>query len=157
MRHKFRYLLIELILESTPQGSKQFDAGDLLLVAKDAVALNWGDHGAARVKLQLVHWCEHADLFLLRCSRALVEELWAALSLVSDVKGNRAILRVCHCGGTLRSCRSQAEELLHKWRQRALRLVRTPDEGRKVEQIAKEEACALAMAFSEERETVARW
>ena len=81
-------------------------------VLRKEMALNFGDVGAG-VSLggtAVKYWNPQTGLAVVRCGRDIHRKVWAAMTLLREVKGRSVAVRVSHCGGTLRSSQRAAIE-----------------------------------------------
>lgn len=111
VRFKNRYLLAELRWHDGRVDDTLSDAM-LLGLLRQGVALNFGDvsAGAALASMALKYWNPVTGLAIVRCGRDMHREVWAAMTLMRDVKGRSVAVRVIHNGSTLRSSQQAALE-----------------------------------------------
>ena len=91
VRFKNRYLLCELRYadERCDSGYTHKDLYDLI---RDSVALNFGDLGAGRLSISLgvKYWNAITGLVVVRIAREDLRTLWAAVSLITQIKSRKA-------------------------------------------------------------------
>ena len=111
MRFKNRYFVFELLWrDGRPDDA--VDEAALLTVLRESLLLLAGDaaRGAALASLT-VKWVHvKAGLLVLRCGRGEAPLVWAALTLLTHLRGRAVLLRLLHQGGTLASVRRGALE-----------------------------------------------
>ena len=66
--------------------------------------------GLCRYAWALKYWNPVTGLAVVRCGRDMHREVWAAMTLIRDVKGRSVAVRVLHNGSTLRSSQRAAME-----------------------------------------------
>lgn len=120
VRFKNRYLLCEV-----RYGDERCDSGytykDLYDLMRDSVALNFGDLGAGRLSISLgvKYWNAITGLVVVRIAREDLRTLWAAVSLITQIKSRKARIQVLHCAGTIRKCEERAKRYLGDWMREA--------------------------------------
>jgi len=140
---KHRLLLVEVVFGRAPTpGSLSED--ELLQALRDALLMNWGDLCASEAQLKIMYWSPLLHLGIIRCTRPSAERLRLVMTLVSEVGGRTAQLRVHHFGATLRSCQAHGADLIHGRKQRSVALASTPAERCDIEQAFDNEAGLLA-------------
>mmetsp|Transcript_9888 Transcript_9888/g.32075 ORF Transcript_9888/g.32075 Transcript_9888/m.32075 type:complete len:150 (-) Transcript_9888:68-517(-) len=109
VRFKNRYLLLELVWKDG-KVDDTLGGAQLLKIIRDSVQVNFGDDGMGSVaaSMQVKYINPLTGLCVLRCGRESYREVWGAATLVTEVRGRVAALRVLHVGGTLRSCQAAA-------------------------------------------------
>jgi ribonuclease P/MRP protein subunit POP5 len=111
VRFKNRYLVVEIIWETPVQQRKLHLTKDQILAyIKESIGMNFGEFGIATVisTLQVKYYNDATNICILRCPREQFRMVWGALTLITRIENEAAILRVIHVGGTLRSCQTQA-------------------------------------------------
>lgn len=139
VRVKHRYLLVQ-ILHPTPTASTsnkptplsplsihgpvsdKVTAGLLTRLLRENISLLFGDHGAGVLgsSLQIKYFSNATSTFIVRCARAVVRLLWAAITFVRSLpvaeqergmKGGRekeVVMRVVRVSGTIKKCEMEA-------------------------------------------------
>ncbi|KAJ3202546.1 hypothetical protein HDU67_000434 [Dinochytrium kinnereticum] len=111
VRFKNRYLLFEvtfadgLIRESLHGGS-------LASVIKDSLELNFGDFGMGYTaqNFTVKYFSPYTGIGIVRVARDHFKMMWAAMTFVSQIKGNKCMINVIHVGGTIKQVQLQAIE-----------------------------------------------
>ncbi|KAK9868193.1 hypothetical protein WJX84_000151 [Apatococcus fuscideae] len=108
VRFKNRYLVFELIW-------KDGEAA-LLSTFRDLVAQNFGDHGLgqALASLSVKHYNPFTGVCVIRCSRDQAREVWAALSMLTDLRNRTVMLHFLAITGTVRKCQKAAMDFSSK-------------------------------------------
>lgn len=55
-------------------------------------------------------WSNETSVGIIRIAREHFRLLWAAITYVLTIAGNRVVIRVVHVGGTIRSCYKNAAQ-----------------------------------------------
>ena len=120
VRFKNRYLLCE-VRYADDRTDAGFTEKDLYDVVRDSIALNFGDLGSGQlsVSLGVKYWNPITGLAILRIARDDIRTLWAAVGLITHIKGRRGKLAVLHCSGTIRKCESNAVMHMESWMEAA--------------------------------------
>ncbi|KAI8818087.1 uncharacterized protein EV422DRAFT_569876 [Fimicolochytrium jonesii] len=123
VRFKNRYLLVQIHFDDQPQTSwsnaktadTSFDGRTLHYALKDSLLTNFGDHGAGKTaaSTNVKYYSPHTTTGIVRCARDDLSFVWAALTLMSKVKGpgNKTYsvtVRVMHVSGTIKSAQTKA-------------------------------------------------
>jgi ribonuclease P/MRP protein subunit POP5 len=95
MREKHRYILARLFPWPGP------DSKSLYLAVLEAVTSLFGDSGAARIRMAVVHTSGTSAIF--RCRRGTEQDLMVALSTVISVGDRRVAISTRAVSGTIRS------------------------------------------------------
>lgn len=88
---------------------------------QESIQSNFGDFGAAALlgSLQIRYYDEATHIFILRCPREGYRSAWAAMTLVTSLggsssssSGTKASISVLRVSGSVRTCRTDAVEIL---------------------------------------------
>jgi ribonuclease P/MRP protein subunit POP5 len=135
VRIKHRYLLFNILYpDTTPQHSKapsppylafhppspaHVTAGLILTALRASIALHFGDVGVglASSSLKIVYFSPATSTAIVRCPRQHFRVVWAALTYLTELPGNRreegkkCVVQVVRVSGTIRK---SEEELLRR-------------------------------------------
>ncbi|KAJ3193457.1 hypothetical protein HK101_004810 [Irineochytrium annulatum] len=111
VRFKNRWLLFELVYDGDVV-VESVSSGNLAQVIRDSVQSNFGDLGAAQIaaSFSIKYWSSRTGHGIIRVERDLCRMLWCAITMVTEVKGRAALIRVLHCGGTVKKTQEAAVE-----------------------------------------------
>lgn len=100
VRLKHRYLICQVLSESSSAVMEEFNIRDLLNILREKIITIWGDFGAIHNSgISIKYFDEVSKIFVLRISRESEMEVHFALSLITTIKRNNIIVRaLCVCG-----------------------------------------------------------
>jgi len=96
LREKHRYIAFQLV------GERAFKKDEVKRAIWEASLSTLGVLGSARAKPWFIGFDERSQTGIVRVDRKHVEELRFALTLVTEIKGSRAIFRTLGVSGTIK-------------------------------------------------------
>ncbi|KAJ1556472.1 hypothetical protein HK405_013835 [Cladochytrium tenue] len=103
VRFKNRYIVVEVLVDDEQLAVMPSLAGMLSAALRQSAAANFGDLGVADAgagALAVKYCSPYTHLAILRVSRDRLRDVWAAATLVPQLRpGLRCCLRVVHVGG----------------------------------------------------------
>mmetsp|Transcript_25815 Transcript_25815/g.49007 ORF Transcript_25815/g.49007 Transcript_25815/m.49007 type:complete len:148 (+) Transcript_25815:187-630(+) len=109
VRFKNRYLALELV---NLAGSKpvELDIPMLLTAIFESIKICFGamGHGQCMSSIQVKYLCNVTSTCVIRCRREHAQEVWAAITLMSEINRRGVILRLLHMSGNVEQCRRAA-------------------------------------------------
>ncbi|MDK2868899.1 MAG: ribonuclease protein subunit [Pyrococcus sp.] len=96
LRDKKRYIAFKVISET------QFNKDEVKDVIWKACLRTLGELGTAKAKPWLIKFDETTQMGIVRCDRNHVYDVIFSLTLVSDINGNEAIIKVLGVSGTIK-------------------------------------------------------
>mmetsp|Transcript_31671 Transcript_31671/g.69216 ORF Transcript_31671/g.69216 Transcript_31671/m.69216 type:complete len:146 (-) Transcript_31671:458-895(-) len=111
VRFKNRYLVLELIWKDS-KTNEPLDERALVNVFRESVQLNFGDHGLGQCygSLQVKYMSPLTNTCVVRCSRDHYQQVWCAITLLTEINQRPVLLRLLKLSGTIRECRQAALE-----------------------------------------------
>ncbi|RKP01883.1 hypothetical protein CXG81DRAFT_25447 [Caulochytrium protostelioides] len=115
VRIKHRYLVIAL--HGLPD-SVAVSSSDVWHALQDALVTNFGSAGGATCgeSLLLKYWSPVTRHGVVRLLRDDLPTVWAAVTLITKLKGQPCAITVGHVGGTIKSC----QQVLIRWDEREI-------------------------------------
>lgn len=109
VRYHNRYMLFEMFWKDGKFDDSISEAV-LLGAFRDNIQQCFGDHGlgSALASFQVKFYNPVSNLCIVRCSRDEHREIWAALTLLTEIRHRVVALRMLHLTGALASCREAA-------------------------------------------------
>eukprot|EP00040_Diaphanoeca_grandis_P004215 m.27609 g.27609 ORF g.27609 m.27609 type:complete len:149 (-) comp15774_c1_seq1:124-570(-) len=137
MRLKNRYMLVEIIFLDG-KVDESLATKDIGKVLKDAVKTFHGDYGFSCVvsSLQVKAFRPLSSIAVIKVSRDHYEKLWTAMTFITSVRQRSCIFNLVHLAGTIRSCRKKMLQLNQKQLKEMAATAATPDERKRIEQMA---------------------
>eukprot|EP00386_Alphamonas_edax_P003629 GDKI01010998.1.p1 GENE.GDKI01010998.1~~GDKI01010998.1.p1 ORF type:complete len:158 (-),score=35.87 GDKI01010998.1:32-505(-) len=114
VRFKNRWIAVEIVWRDV---SPPLSNTVLLDALKQSIQVNFGDLGFAKniLPLRLLYLNTETNLAIFRCVRSQAQEVWAALTFITNIQGKPVHLRVVHVGGTTKSTHEFAIRHLALW------------------------------------------
>lgn len=112
VRFKNRYILAELVWRDR-KIDESFGEAAILQVLRDSIEVNFGDFGLGQAlsSLQVKYYNCYTQLCVIRCSRDGYRQVWAAMTMVTDINHRAVLLRLLHLSGTIGCCKEMAMKL----------------------------------------------
>mmetsp|Transcript_26598 Transcript_26598/g.44536 ORF Transcript_26598/g.44536 Transcript_26598/m.44536 type:complete len:146 (+) Transcript_26598:255-692(+) len=106
VRFKNRYLVLELVWKES-KTNEPLDERALLSVFRESLQLNFGDHGLGQCfgSLQVKYMSPLTNTCVVRCSRDYHQQVWCAITLITEINKRPVLLRLLKLSGTIQECR----------------------------------------------------
>lgn len=125
VRYKNRYLTMELVWSATGSGVRNGSGrsriphdtaagcsreyAELLTAVRESLQLNFGDLGLGQSigSLQVKYLSPMTSTCVVRCSREHSEQVWAAITLITELNRRAVLLRMVDFSGNVQTCRQK--------------------------------------------------
>jgi len=110
VRFKNRYLLVHLIFPDDVAPPTNLTERDIISILRESLNVNFGDLLGSGMTGNLVvkYYSPVTSTLIIRCSRDVHRNVWAALTLLRSIKGVPVIVKVFHVSGTIRKTQHAA-------------------------------------------------
>lgn len=128
VRIKNRYILFNILYPVAPTGARlsepttvpspleflrptstDITKSSLAAIVRDNIAQQFGDYGAgATGSLVVKHFSPETSTGIIRVSREHYRIVWAALTLIRELKGQEVVVRVVRVSGTIKKAEKEA-------------------------------------------------
>jgi RNase P/RNase MRP subunit POP5 len=101
-RDKRRYLAVNVVCK------QQLNEKTVLDSVYASVQKLFGEHGASQTNLRMMKHVPEKNQFVIRCTHKMLEQVRAAITMVTEVEGKEVAFHVVAVSGTLKALAKKA-------------------------------------------------